>query len=58
MSDYTEKDAATETEVSEKEATATWHEARNDAQNSDHPVDKALTEGWTRTPDKGGEGAK
>jgi hypothetical protein len=36
---------------SSKEFSRAGHQAREDAQSSDHPYDKWLTEGWTRTPD-------
>ena len=51
MGKYTEKDAAEETDSGGKETSRAWHQAREDAQQSDHPVDKELTEGWTREPD-------
>lgn len=53
MSDnkYDEKDAAEETESSIKEVNEAWHGARDDAQGSDNPIDKGLTEGWERKND-------
>ena len=48
---YTEKDAAKETNSSNKDVGRAWHGAREDAQQSDHPVDKELTKDWGRTPD-------
>ena len=36
---------------SSKEFARAEHQAREDAQKSDHPVDKWLTKDWTRTPD-------
>lgn len=49
---YTEKDAAKDTNSGSKEVSRTWHEARKVAQESNHPVDKKLTEKWGRVPDK------
>ena len=49
--DYTKKDAAEETESTPKDVSRAWHSAREDAQQSDHPVDKELTKDWERTPD-------
>jgi len=51
MSEYTKKDAAKDTEAGGKETSRAWHQAREDAQSSDHPVDQKLTEGWGRTSD-------
>jgi hypothetical protein len=48
---YEEKDAAKETDSSIKEVNQAWHGARDDAQASDHPVDKELTKDWERKPD-------
>jgi hypothetical protein len=48
---YDEKDAAEETDSSVKEVNDAWHEARDNAQDSDHPIDKSLTEGWDRKRD-------
>ena len=51
QNDYTKKDAAEETDTGTKNVSRAWHDAREDAQQSDHPIDKGLTEGWDRTPD-------
>jgi hypothetical protein len=48
---YTKKDAAKDTDSSSKKVSHAWHDAREDAQQSDHPVDKELTKDWERTPD-------
>lgn len=50
---YDEKDAAEETDVSEREVKGAWHNARTDCQNSDDPYDQHLTEGWGRDSNKG-----
>lgn len=55
MGKYTEKDASEETDAGGKETSRAWHQAREDAQQSDHPVDQRLTEGWTREPDEPSE---
>ena len=51
MSAFSKKDAAKETNSSRKEVTRAWHQAREDAQKSDHPYDKSLTKDWKREPD-------
>lgn len=56
MSDYTEKDAAKETDAGGKETARAWHQARDDAQSSDHPYDQSLVEGWNR--DSGSKDSK
>lgn len=48
---YDEKDAAEETDSSISETNEAWHNARDDAQSSDHPVDKELTKDWDRKSD-------
>jgi hypothetical protein len=58
MSDYTKKDAAKETEASGKETARGWHQAREDAQSSDHLIDKELAKDWSRTPDSQEENKK
>ena len=52
MSKYTKKDAAKETESGGRETSRAWHQAREDAQDSDHPVDKELTKDWERSSHK------
>jgi hypothetical protein len=51
VTDYTKKDAAEETEAGGKETSRAWHQARNDAQTSDNPIDQELAKDWGRTPD-------
>lgn len=51
MSSFTKKDAAKGTKSNTKEVSRAWHQAREDAQKSDHPYDKSLTKDWNRTPD-------
>jgi hypothetical protein len=58
MSDYTKKDAADETEAGGKETSRAWHQARNDAQTSEEPIDQELAKGWDRTPDSNEEDKK
>ena len=45
---YTVKDAAKDTKSSNRDVSRAWHQARDEAQNSDHPYDKWLTEKWKR----------
>lgn len=49
--DYTKKDAAKETKSTVKDTSRAWHGARDDAQQSNHPVDQNLTKDWGRTSD-------
>lgn len=46
-----EKTTAKEQGQSEGEVRKTWHQAREDAQNSDDKYDKWLTQGWKRDKD-------
>ncbi len=46
-----EKTTAKEQGQSEGEVRKTWHQAREDAQNSNHPYDIWLTRGWKRNND-------
>lgn len=48
---YGRDDAAKDTGTDPKSVDKAWHQAREDCQTSDHPVDKSLSGGWDRKTD-------
>lgn len=46
------EDSATEANTTIRNVKKVWHQAREDAQNSDNETDKKLTKGWKRKTDK------
>lgn len=45
---YDEKDSKKDTSSTDREQSAAWHQARQDAQKSDNTYDQWLTKGWKR----------